>query len=213
MAIRTLEHDRTGVRVFYLLYKSELVVAKDLLVHDTGKPEYVWRKVVNRVDGNASTSEGKALHIPPLSPSQRENTLSRQKIQRVWVDTLLIHHNKALPRIVADLLLQCDDLVHLVVYRLSLSLQKLLTLFGVAVEESRLHFALLVFQPNVAGQDECIGNLLRHIWMPPSMVKHQTLHEPGLFASTVLHCHDFHHMQVERLAFPLDCEHRISDDL
>lgn len=71
----------------------------------------------------------------------------------------------------AYLALQINDFLDSVVRHLPLSCNQLLSLFGAAVEEARVDFALLILQGYVAGQDVAVFHVLGHVRMPSSMVQ------------------------------------------
>jgi len=82
------------------------------------------------------------LHVPPLCPPQRNDIVLLQDIQAQRVDALLIDDNKALFAVSDDLLLELDDLGDLGVDVLAFGSDELFALFGAAVEEARVDFAV-----------------------------------------------------------------------
>lgn len=62
----------------------------------------------------------------------------------------------------------------------------------------------LIFQTDVESEDKRIFEALGHVRMPCSMVKNQTTNELSLRSCSMLHFHDFNHMQINRI-LPLVC--------
>ena len=82
------------------------------------------------------------LHIPPLRPPQRQNTILHKNIQAKWIYSLLVDDNKGLllpfgvDRLIADKVFEFDDLLQLGVDELALRLDELFPLLGRRIEET-----------------------------------------------------------------------------
>ena len=90
------------------------------------------------------------LHVPPLRATEGKDAVLSKDVQAHGIDTLLVDDDEVLgllvraDHLVANLVLEFDDLLQLVVNELALRLDELFTLFGRRVEESRVDLAAIV---------------------------------------------------------------------
>lgn len=87
------------------------------------------------------------LHVTPLRPTECQDAILGEDVQRKGIDTLLVDDDEVLGlltrpySLVADEVLQLDDLLALRVSEASLRLDELLALLGRRVEETRVDLA------------------------------------------------------------------------
>merc|ERR1712037_1016824 len=81
--------------------------------------------VINRIHAMSTASKGQSLHVSSLCSSKSDNVLFGKSIKRDGVDSLLVDQNEgalALAVILADLFLEVDDFLDLLVGECSLCL-------------------------------------------------------------------------------------------
>ena len=67
------------------------------------KYKFKLTHIVNAVHGIAATGERQPLHVPPLGPPQAEDPLLGKGVQGEGIHALLVDHDKAFVRSVANL--------------------------------------------------------------------------------------------------------------
>ena len=164
---------------------------------------------------------GSPLHVTPLGSPEGEDTVLREDVQTERVYALLVDDNEILflllgvDGLVAHEVFQLNDLLALRIREPALGLDQLFPLFSGRVEEARvdlarqrqsvsadstsLHVRFLVFQADVQSENVCVLDAFGHIRMPRTMIQDQTADELRFRGSSVLHLHDLHHVQVDRL--------------
>lgn len=87
------------------------------------------------------------LHVTPLRTTQSKDAVLREHVQAHRINTLLVDDHKVLPLLlavdglIADEVLELDDLADFVVDSSTLRLDELLPLLGRGVEETRVDLA------------------------------------------------------------------------
>jgi hypothetical protein len=110
--------------------------------------------------------------------------------------------------LVADVLLELDNLFELGVDEAALGFDELLALFGRGVEEARVDLGLFVFERDVKGEDVGVLEAFGHVRVPGTVIEDETTDETGVGVVLVLHLHDLDHVQVDRLKLGLRCRDR-----
>lgn len=235
---RTLNQQRHRLGLLALLDKGELLLAKCVLVDETGVAKNLGLEVVNRVLGSAAAAELEALHVTALGPAKGKDAVLDENVERHRVDALLVDHDKR-PRLllrvdvlVANEVLELDNLLELGVNKTALRLDQLFPLLGRRVEERRVDLAirsttagrvmmvsaskeseqsllskdarLLVLERDVERQDEAVLEPLGHVRVPGAMVHDEAADERRLGVHLVLHLHDLDHVQVDRVLERID---------
>ena len=113
---------------------------------------------------------------------------------------------------VAHLLLERDHLAHGFIGVRALGGDHLLALFRIGVHERRVHLRSFVFQADVTRQHERVLHVSLHIRMSRPVVEDQTLNQFGFVIRLMLHGHDLHHVQIDRLFRFGDAQHSVDDD-
>ena len=164
---------------------------------------------------------GSPLHVTPLGSPEGEDTVLRENVQTERVDTLLVDDDEILflllgvNGLVAHEVFQLDNLLALRIRESALGLDELFPLFRGRVEEARVdlarqrqssstncessHIRFLVFQADIQSENICILDAFGHVRMPRAVIQDQTADELGFRSSSVLHLHNLHHVQVDRL--------------
>ena len=89
------------------------------------------------------------FHVPPLRPPQGEDPVLREDVEAEWVDALLVDDDEGLrfllgvDGLVADEVLELDNLPALRVGEAPFGLYQLLALLGGGVEEPGVDFTVL----------------------------------------------------------------------
>jgi len=93
-------------------------------------------------------NEHSPLHVSPLSPSESEDSVLDEDVEGHGVDSLLVDENER-PRLllgvdvlIADEVLELDNLLELGVHEPTFRLDELLSLLGVRVEEGGVDLAV-----------------------------------------------------------------------
>lgn len=210
---RTLDENGGGARLLDVLDKSKLLLAQGVLVDQTRPSKDLGRQIVDRVLGNTSANQLHTLHVSSLGAAEGKDAILGQDIQRQGIDTLLVNDDKALLRVTADLSLQLDNLLQLLVHKLALRLDQLLSLLSRAVEESRVNLRLFVLQRHVEGENKGILDALGHIGVAGSVIHDQTTNQTGVGLAPVLHGHDLDHVQINGLVLAVDGQNGINNSL
>mmetsp|Transcript_27066 Transcript_27066/g.69657 ORF Transcript_27066/g.69657 Transcript_27066/m.69657 type:complete len:308 (-) Transcript_27066:357-1280(-) len=213
MLVCTLQEDGARVGVLDTLDKGVLLFTKSSLVHEVGIAEALFGHVVEGVHSVTTASEGKPLHVSLLGTAKSEDALLCKHIQGDGVNTLLVENDEALAGITADSALEVNHLPHDIIGKLPLGISKCLLLLGIVVEETSTGLGLLVLQRYVAGKDEAVLQLFRHVRVTGTVVHDETLDEARLGLHSVMHMHDLDHVKIERGILLLDAQNSINNDV
>jgi len=141
---RTLDEQRHRLGLPALLDERKFLLSERVLVDEAGIAETLGLEVVDRVLGGAAAAKLEALHVAALSPAKRKDAVLDEDVERHRVNTLLVDDDKR-PRLllrvdvlVADEVLELDNLLQLGVDKAALRLDQLLALLGRRVEERRV---------------------------------------------------------------------------
>lgn len=114
-----------------------------MFVNKSSIAQAFWSQIVDRIHSHASTSQTQSLHVPPLCPTQAQDSLLSHSIQTQRVNPLLVNHNEALSTAWwANLLFQFNDLLHTLIDELTLGSKKCFTFLSSRVEKSSVDFTV-----------------------------------------------------------------------
>ncbi|GIX65909.1 ABC transporter permease [Babesia caballi] len=207
---RALDQQRAAARVAHPLDEGVLLLPHHLLVNHVRETQILLREPLHAVARVAAAAQRQALHVPALHAAQPDDALARQHVQRRRVYPLLVEHaeGEAVLRR-ADLALQVNDLLDLLVGEAALGRDQALPLLRAGVGEARVHLALFVLQRAVQRQDVGLLDALRHVGVPGPVVQHHAAHKLRLRGQAVAHVQHLHHEQVERLVGAVDEPQRL----
>ena len=168
-----------------------------------GKSEVFFTKIINRVDLVSTASQWDSLSISLLGSSDTNDSVSGKKLKGWWVNSLLVDNNEVLVGSIAQLSLEIDDLLDLIVGEGSLGSDELLSLLGVGPEETGMDLGLLVLEGDVKAKDVAVSHGGWEITVSTSVVENKSLNELRLSGHLVLHVHDLNHVQVDFLLLRL----------
>ena len=125
--------DQDGAREWILdsLNEGVLVITESLLVDEASETEILLGDTIDGVELLATTGKRNSLSVSSLASTDADDSGTSQDLQRWWVNTLLVDDNEVLVGAFAELVLQVDNLVNLVVGVSSLTLNQLLSLIGI----------------------------------------------------------------------------------
>jgi hypothetical protein len=196
MLVGPLNQNGAAPGVLHSLNKRVFLFAEGHFVDLIGIAQIVFSELLDGVDGAATAGEDDSFHVSALGPPKCDDVLFGEGFQADWVHSLLVDNDEGFVVAVADFFLKGDDLLAALVGEFPLASGEFFSVFGIAEEELRVDFGLLIFKTDIAGEDIAIRKSLGHIWMPSTMIQHQTLHKLGVSRQLVLHMHDLNHMQV-----------------
>ena len=212
--IGTLDQDSAGERILNTLDEGILVVTKDLLVDVSGKTEIVLGEVINGVDLSTTTGKRDSLTVSLLAPSDSNDAIVGEELERWGVNTLLVDDNKVLAVLRStELSLELNDFHDLIVGELSLGGDELLSLLSVGPEEAGVDLSLLVLKGDVEAKDVAVLEIGWEVRVSSTVIKNKTANQLGLGGHLVLHVHDFNHVEVEGLILLLDGVDGINKDV
>lgn len=131
VVVGTFDQDCAREWVLNSLDERVFVVAKDLLVDNFGEAEVSLGEVVNGIDLPSSASEWDSLTISLLRPSDANDVVSGQNLERRRVNSFLVDHDEVIVGAVAQLSLQFNDLLNFIVSESPLRLNQFLSLLGI----------------------------------------------------------------------------------
>mmetsp|Transcript_903 Transcript_903/g.569 ORF Transcript_903/g.569 Transcript_903/m.569 type:complete len:422 (-) Transcript_903:70-1335(-) len=206
--------DQNGAREWVLntFDESVFVLTKSLFVYKLGKTEILLCDIIQRVQAGTATSQRNSLTISSLCSSDTNDTVSGEEFKRGRVNTLLVDDNKVLVGTLAQFLLQITDLLNLIIGKSAFTGNKLLSLVGVAPEETGVDLSLFVFEGNIQAHNVAVLQAGRHVRVATTVIENETSDECRLGAHLVLHVHDFDHMEINWLVLTLDSLDGINDD-
>ena len=144
--VRSLDQNGAREGVLDTLNESVLVITERLLVDKLGEAEIRLLNVIDGVELLATAGKRNTLTVPALGTADTYNVVAGQDLKRRRVNTLLVDNNEVFVSAVAEALLELNDLHDAVISELTLRLNELLPLLGVAPEESRVDLSLLVLE-------------------------------------------------------------------
>jgi len=193
--VRSLNEDGARERVLNTFNESVFIISESLLVNLLGETEVFFGEVIYRVKLVTTASEGDSLSVSLLASADSNNSVTSEELKRRGVNTLLVDNNEVFAVFLsADLSLEVDNLLDLVVSELSLRGNKFLTVFSVGPEEARVDFGLLVFERDIQAHDVTVFKTGGHVGVTTTVIEDKTLNEPGLSRHLVLHVHEFDHV-------------------
>jgi hypothetical protein len=196
--VRSLDEDCAGEGVFNTLDESVFIISEGLLVDLLGETHIGFVQSVNRVKLVSTTGEGDSFSVSLFASADTNNSISSEELKRRGVNTLLVDDDKVLSVLLgADLSLEINNLLDLVVSELSLGGNQLLTVFGVGPEESGVDFGLLVLERDVEAHDVAVLKAGGHVGVTTTVIEDETLDEFGLSRHLVLHVHELDHVEIE----------------
>eukprot|EP00050_Salpingoeca_kvevrii_P005914 m.286375 g.286375 ORF g.286375 m.286375 type:complete len:459 (-) comp11562_c0_seq1:314-1690(-) len=211
--VGALDENGHALRVDNILNKGKLVLAKHMLVDQTGVAQARLIQVLNRVHGHATAGECKALHVAALGTAQCRNALLGKHVERDGIHSLLVDDNEALVRAIADFLLELDDLADAVIDKGALGGNHGLALLSRLVKKARVDLGLFILERDIACEDIRILDLLGHVGVAGAVVKDNAAHKTRVGLRLVLHRHDLNHVEVDGLVGALDGEDRVDNDV
>ena len=196
--VRSLDEDCAGEGVFNTLDESVFIISEGLLVDLLGETHIGFVQSVDRVKLVSTTGEGDSFSVSLFASADTNNSVSSEELKRRGVNTLLVDDDKVLSVLLsADLSLEINNLLDLVVSELSLGGNQLLTVFGVGPEESGVDFGLLVLERDVEAHDVAVLKAGGHVGVTTTVIEDETLDEFGFSRHLVLHVHELDHVEIE----------------
>lgn len=210
--VRSLDEDGAREGVLNTFNESVLIISESLLVNLLGETEVFFGEVIYRVKLVTTASEGDSLSVSLLASADSDNSVTSKELKRRRVNTLLVDNNEVFAVFLsADLSLEVDNLLDLVVSELSLGGNKFLTVISVGPEEARVDFGLLVFERDVQAHDVTVLKAGGHVGVTTTVIEDKTLNELGLSRHLVLHVHEFDHVEIETVV-TLDSADSVDDN-
>jgi len=196
--VRSLDEDGAGEGVLNTFDESVFVVSEGLLEDLLGETHIGDIKVISRVELVTTTGEGDSLSVSLFASADTNDSVTGKELKRRGVNTLLVDDDEVLSVLLgADLSLEINNLLDLVVSELSLGGNQFLTVFGVGPEESRVDFGLLVFEGDVEAHNVAVLKAGGHVGVSASVIEDESLDEFGLSGHLVLHVHELDHVEIE----------------
>lgn len=193
--VGAFDEQSDGFRILDFFDEGVFLLAEGVFVDEAGPAEDGGVEVVDAVLGGAATDELEALHVSSLGAAEGEDVVFSEDVEGEGVDSFLVDDDEVFLGVRAtDLLFELDDPSQFLVDKFPLRGYELVSLFGTVVVESGVDFRFLVFQRYIQGENVCIFNSLRHIWMSCAMVQGQASDELCVGSGPMLHLHDLHHV-------------------
>lgn len=184
-----------------------------MLLNEIGISQMFSLELFNRVDCLTSAGQHDPLHVSSLGSAQGNDSSVGKHLKANRVDSLLIDDHETSVVSLCYFFLEFDDLPASLIGELPLTLGHFVSVSGIREEELRVHLSLLVLQRNVAGQNMAISQLLWHVWVSGSVIKHQPLDELSVTGESMDHMHDFNHMEIDRLISNFDDIDSLNNDI
>lgn len=115
VVVGPLDEDGAGEGVLNAFNEGVLVVTERDFVDELGETDILEGEVINGVEAATTTGEGESLHVSLLGAADADNALAGEHLEGGGIDTLLVDDNELLVGAFADLALEVDDLLDLVV--------------------------------------------------------------------------------------------------
>ncbi len=195
--VRSLDEDSAGEWVLDTLNKSVFVLSKVLLVDKLGETKIALLNIVDRVDLLTAASEGNSLTVSSLGTSDANDVVAGKDLEGRRVNTLLVDNDKVLVGAITELLLELNDLQNAVISELTLRLNQLLSLIGIAPEESGVDLGLFVLKGNIEAHDVAVLQSGGHVALSATVIEDETANQLRLSRHLVLHVHDFDHVKID----------------
>jgi len=196
--VGSLDEDGAGEGVLNTVDESVFIVSEGLLVNLLGETHVFEVKVIDRVELVTTTGEGDSLSVSLLGSADADDSVTGEELKRRGVNTLLVDDDEVLSVLLgADLSLEINNLLDLVVSESSLGGNQFLTVFGVGPEEAGVDFGLLVLERDVEAHDVAVFETGGHVGVTTTVVEDESLDESGLSGHLVLHVHELNHVEVE----------------
>ncbi len=193
----SLDKDGAGEGVLDTLDEGVFVFSEVLLVDELGKTEIAFLDIVHRVDLLTTASERNSLTVSSLGTSDANDVVAGEDFEGRRVNTLLVDDDKVLVGAITKSLLELNDFQNAVIGELTLRFNQLLSLIGVAPEESGVDLGFFVLERDVEAHDVAVLQSRGHVALSATVVEDETANQLGLSRHLVLHVHDFDHMEID----------------
>ena len=196
VVVGSLDEDGAREGVGDALNEGVLVVTERLLVDELSVTEIGVLDIVDGVDLLATAGERDSLTVSALGTSDSNDVVASEDLEGRRVNTLLVDNDEVFVGTITQSLLELDNLHDTVVSELSLGLDELLSLVGVAPEESGVDLGLFVLEGDVEAHDVTVGETAWHVALATTVIEDETADEARLSGHLVLHVHDLDHMEI-----------------
>ncbi len=195
--VRSLDKDGAREWVLNTLNEGVFVLTEVLLVDELGETEVALLNIVDGVDLLTTAGEGNSLTVSSLGTSDANDVVAGEDLEGRRVNTLLVDNDKVLVGAITELLLELNDLQNAVISELTLRFDQLLSLIGIAPEESGVDLGLFVLKRDVEAHDVAVLQTRGHVALSATVVEDKTANQLRLSGHLVLHVHDFDHMEID----------------
>lgn len=156
VVVWTLDEDGAREWVLDALDERVLVITEHLLIDMLGETKILLSQVLDRVHLSATACQWDTLTISLFASTDTNDLITSKDLKRWWINTLLVDDDEAFVGAFAELSLQLDDLLDLVVGELSLRGNELFSLLGIGPEESRVDLSLLILEGHIKAKNVAV---------------------------------------------------------